>query len=95
MLGADAIPYDKNKKELRNNEKLSEDTNSKYMQTTKKIRIDKHISQEDIAFDLDVSASYISQVENGKKEYISLYFVLVMCEYYDMPLSQILYEVEY
>lgn len=60
----------------------------------KKIRIDKHISQEDIAFDLDVSASYISQVENGKKEYISLYFVLVMCEYYDMPLSQILYEVE-
>lgn len=61
----------------------------------KKIRIDKHISQEDIAFDLDVSASYISQVENGKKEYISLYFVLVMCEYYDMPLSQILYEVEY
>ncbi|WP_186311638.1 helix-turn-helix domain-containing protein [Staphylococcus epidermidis] len=61
----------------------------------KKIRIDKHISQEDIAFDLDVSASYISQVENGKKEHISLYFVLVMCEYYDMPLSQILYEVEY
>ena len=61
----------------------------------KKIRIDKHISQEDIAFDLDVSASYISQVENGKKEYISLYFVLVMCEYYDVPLSQILYEVEY
>ncbi|WP_354006109.1 helix-turn-helix domain-containing protein [Staphylococcus epidermidis] len=61
----------------------------------KKIRIDKHISQEDIAFDLDVSASYISQVENGKKEYISLYFVLVMCEYYDIPLSQILYEVEY
>lgn len=61
----------------------------------KKIRIDKHISQEDIAFDLDVSASYISQVENGKKEYISLYFVLVMCEYYDMPLSQILYEVDY
>lgn len=61
----------------------------------KKIRIDKHISQEDIAFDLDVSASYISQVENGKKEYISLYFVLVMCEYYEMPLSQILYEVEY
>lgn len=61
----------------------------------KKIRIDKHISQEDIAFDLDVSASYISQVENGKKEYISLYFVLVMCEYYNMPLSQILYEVEY
>ncbi|WP_424556384.1 helix-turn-helix domain-containing protein [Staphylococcus epidermidis] len=61
----------------------------------KKIRIDKHISQEDIAFDLDVSASYISQVENGKKEYISLYFVLVMCDYYDMPLSQILYEVEY
>lgn len=61
----------------------------------KKIRIDKHISQEDIAFDLDVSASYISQVENGKKEYISLYFVLVMCEYYDMPLSQILYEGEY
>ena len=36
MLGADAIPYDKNKKELRSNEKLSEDTNSKYMQTTKK-----------------------------------------------------------
>jgi len=61
----------------------------------KKIRIDKHISQEDIAFDLDVSASYISQVENGKKEHISLYFVLVMCEYYDMPLSQILYEVDY
>ncbi|WP_213482805.1 helix-turn-helix domain-containing protein [Staphylococcus epidermidis] len=60
----------------------------------KKIRIDKHISQEDIAFDLDVSASYISQVENGKKEYISLYFVLVMCEYYDMPLSQILYEID-
>lgn len=61
----------------------------------KKIRIDKHISQEDIAFDLDVSASYISQVENGKKEHISLYFVLVMCEYYDMPLSQILYAVDY
>ncbi|AQR26686.1 TPA: helix-turn-helix transcriptional regulator [Staphylococcus aureus] len=45
--------------------------------------------QEEVAFDLDMSAGYLSRIENGKIEKLSLHTLLVLSEYYDIPFEKV------
>ncbi|MDK9847686.1 helix-turn-helix transcriptional regulator [Staphylococcus equorum] len=45
--------------------------------------------QEEVAFDLSVTAGHLSRIENGKKPKIALHTFLVMSEYYDVDFGKI------
>lgn len=45
--------------------------------------------QEEVAFDLSVTAGHISRIENGKKPRIALHTFLVMSEYYGVEFDKV------
>lgn len=50
-------------------------------------RISKELTQDKVAYDLGFPASYLSNIENGKKETTSLVTYLKIANYYDMEFS--------
>ncbi len=54
-------------------------------------RLKRKVSQETVAEALDFSSVYVSNVESGKHN-ISLVNALKFCEYYEMPLENLLLE---
>jgi transcriptional regulator with XRE-family HTH domain len=48
----------------------------------KKLREQKEISQEDLAFQLDVSQSYLSKIENGAIEKLDFIFMQKVAEFF-------------
>lgn len=48
----------------------------------KKLREQKEISQEDLAFHLDVSQSYLSKIENGTIEKLDFIFIQRVADYF-------------
>lgn len=48
----------------------------------KKLREQKEISQEDLAFQLDISQSYLSKIENGSIEKIDFLFMQRVAEFF-------------
>jgi len=48
----------------------------------KKLREQKEISQEDLAFHLDVSQSYLSKIENGTIEKLDFIFMQRVADYF-------------
>ncbi|GAA5084744.1 hypothetical protein GCM10023210_04860 [Chryseobacterium ginsengisoli] len=48
----------------------------------KKLREQKEISQEDLAFQLDVSQSYLSKIENGAIEKLDFIFMQKIAEFF-------------
>ncbi|MCG7340161.1 helix-turn-helix transcriptional regulator [Staphylococcus sp. ACRSN] len=60
----------------------------KHQRNLQKLRQDK------VAFDLGFPASYLSNIENGKKETTSLVTYLKIANYYDVDFKSILYKAE-
>ncbi|WP_436949281.1 helix-turn-helix domain-containing protein [Staphylococcus shinii] len=52
------------------------------------------LKQDKVAFDLGISASYLSDVENGKRGKTSLVTYLAIANYYDVDFKLILYRAE-
>ncbi|WP_294199514.1 helix-turn-helix domain-containing protein, partial [uncultured Chryseobacterium sp.] len=48
----------------------------------KKLREQKEISQEDLAFQLDVSQSYLSKIENGAIEKLDFIFMQKIADFF-------------
>lgn len=53
-----------------------------------------NLRQDKVAFDLGISASYLSDIENGKREKTSLITYLKIANYYEVSLNNILYRAE-
>ncbi|EOD8103340.1 helix-turn-helix domain-containing protein [Staphylococcus aureus] len=50
--------------------------------------------QEEVAFDLSVTAGHLSRIENGKKPRIALHTFLVMSEYYGVDFHKVVKNAE-
>lgn len=50
--------------------------------------------QEEVAFDLSVTAGQLSRIENGKKPRIALHTFLVMSEYYGVDFHKVVKNAE-
>lgn len=59
----------------------------------KEIRHSLEYSQEDVRKATGVTKAYISQIENGKREQVSLNLVYQLCEYYKVPLEDVIKRV--
>ena len=46
--------------------------------------------QEEVAFDLNITASYLSKIENGKIKKLSLYYFMVLASYYGLTVEKII-----
>ncbi|UFH31674.1 helix-turn-helix domain-containing protein [Chryseobacterium sp. C-71] len=53
----------------------------------KKLREENGISQEDLAYNLEVSQSYLSKIENGLIKRIDFYFIQNISKYFKIDLQ--------
>ncbi|HDC5709755.1 helix-turn-helix transcriptional regulator (plasmid) [Staphylococcus aureus] len=51
--------------------------------------------QEEVAFDLNMSAGYLSRIENGKIKKLSLYTLLLLSDYYGIPFEKVVRNAKY
>jgi transcriptional regulator with XRE-family HTH domain len=58
--------------------------------TFRKIRRDRNLMQEQVALDLGISQTYLSQIESNKKE-PSLPMLRLICDYYKIPVPIIMW----
>lgn len=56
----------------------------------KKLREDKKLSQENLAFSLDISQSSLSRIENGTIGKVDYIFIQKICEYFQVDPSYFL-----
>ncbi|PKE73635.1 XRE family transcriptional regulator [Macrococcoides caseolyticum] len=63
-------------------------------QQLKNIRNERDLTQREVADDLNMSAPYLSDVENGKRPNTSLLIFLKLAEYYNVKLSDIIDRAE-
>ncbi|MFF0676807.1 helix-turn-helix domain-containing protein [Staphylococcus xylosus] len=56
----------------------------------KHIRKARRLILEDVAFEIGVTPSYIGNIENGNREKLSLYMYLVLADYYNIPIEEII-----
>lgn len=54
------------------------------------IRKNKKLSQEEVAYALEITASYLSRIENGKFTNTPLYLFIQLADYYNVPLEKII-----
>lgn len=54
----------------------------------KRIKLEKR--QDEVAFDLNITASFLSRIETGKKPNSSFITYLVLCDYYGTNLDTII-----
>lgn len=59
----------------------------------REIRKELGYSQEDVRKKTGVTKAYLSQVENGKREQVSLSLVYQLSEYYQVPIEDIITRV--
>lgn len=59
----------------------------------KNIRKDINISQDKVSAELGITKSYLSQLENGKRERISVMFVYSLTEFYGVPIEYVFKKV--
>ena len=59
------------------------------MKGLKKIRKNKHLSQQKVAFDLNISREALSYYENGKRE-PSLNMLLKMSDYFNVSINYLI-----
>lgn len=55
----------------------------------KSIRKQQKLLAEDVSFDLDISSSYFSSIENGNEKKLSLNTYVKLAAYYKLPLDDI------
>ncbi len=53
------------------------------------IRKNKNISQEEASFELNISASYLSRIENGKLKNFPFVMCIMMCDFYGVELEDV------
>ncbi|GBZ04651.1 hypothetical protein M6K109_2673 [Staphylococcus aureus] len=51
--------------------------------------------QEEVGFDLNMSAGYLSRIENGKIKKLSLYTLLLLSDYYGIPFEKVVRNAKY
>ncbi|WP_436962804.1 helix-turn-helix domain-containing protein [Staphylococcus shinii] len=77
--------------------KMSENKERVFLQEVckelKNVRKDINLSQEKVSEELGITKSYLSQIENGKRERISVMFVYTLTEYYGVPIEYIFKKV--
>lgn len=61
----------------------------------KKIRKERKLTLEDVAFDLGVSSSYIGKIENGDLKKLSFYMYIKLADYYEVNLKDLIDKAEY
>lgn len=53
------------------------------------IRKNKNISQEEVSFELNISASYLSRIENAKLKNFPFTVCIMLCDYYGVHLDDV------
>jgi transcriptional regulator with XRE-family HTH domain len=53
------------------------------------IRKNKNISQEEASFELNISASYLSRIENNKLKNFPFVMCIMMCDFYGVELEDV------
>jgi len=56
----------------------------------KNYRKEQKLLAEDVSFDLDISSSYLSSIENGKQKKLSLNTYIKIAAYYDLSLDDVI-----
>ncbi|MDE9962302.1 helix-turn-helix transcriptional regulator [Staphylococcus pseudintermedius] len=64
-----------------------------FCEELREIRKELGYSQEDVKKKTGVTKAYLSQVENGKREQVSLSLVYQLSEYYQVPIEDIITRV--
>ncbi|WP_436875237.1 helix-turn-helix domain-containing protein [Mammaliicoccus sciuri] len=64
-----------------------------FCEELREIRKELRYSQEDVRKETGVTKAYLSQVENGKREQVSLSLVYQLSEYYQVPIEDIITRV--
>ncbi|MCE5003456.1 XRE family transcriptional regulator [Staphylococcus xylosus] len=54
------------------------------------IRKSKKLTLEDVSFDIELSASHLGKIENGRLNKMSVYMYAKLASYYDVKLSDII-----
>lgn len=54
------------------------------------IRKGKKMTLEDVSFDMELSASHLGKIENGRLSKMSVYMYAKLASYYDVKLSEII-----
>ncbi|WP_251522042.1 helix-turn-helix transcriptional regulator [Staphylococcus sp. Marseille-Q6910] len=54
------------------------------------IRRQQKLSQEEVAFQLDVTASYLSRIENGQFTNTPMYFFFQLCDIYNVKFANVI-----
>ncbi|MDG0844442.1 helix-turn-helix domain-containing protein [Staphylococcus equorum] len=77
--------------------KMSKDKSVIFLQEVckelKNVRKDIDLSQEKVSNELGITKSYLSQIENGKRERISVMFVYRLTEFYGVPIEYVFKKV--
>jgi transcriptional regulator with XRE-family HTH domain len=56
----------------------------------KEIRNNRHLTQEDVAFALNISAGYLSRIENGKLSNTPMYLFIQFCDLYQIEFDKLI-----
>lgn len=80
------VSYDEDDYEI---DKEAEEICKKISLVFKSIRKEQKLLAEDVSFDLDISSSYFSSIENGNEKKLSLNTYVKLAAYYDIPFDYI------
>jgi transcriptional regulator with XRE-family HTH domain len=61
--------------------------------TIKQLRLEKGISQERLALDANIDRTYISDIEQGKRN-VSIEMIERLANYFQIPITELLKKVE-
>jgi transcriptional regulator with XRE-family HTH domain len=56
----------------------------------RKIRKECHLTQEDVAFTLNITASYLSRIENGQFSNTPMYLFIQLCDLYNIDFDKVI-----
>lgn len=72
---------------------MFKDYENKVISTIKKLRKQKCITQEQMAFEINISTSFLGMIERGERN-LSLKTIYKIAEFFEMKPSEFLYLVE-
>lgn len=58
------------------------------------VRKSKNLTLDQVANDLDLSQSFVSRIERGKRELHAFYYYLALAEYYDVDIKEVISNAE-
>lgn len=72
------------------NKKEAEKTTRYICNELKTVRRDRKLTQEDVAFTLDITAGYLSRIENGKFSNTPMYLFIQLCDLYHIEFAALI-----